>query len=72
MDMHDALSALDRAREINARMEAKRAEMIGQINQAVALVLVLCTVAVSFVLFGAPEMERQARIHQEISHVAGR
>lgn len=63
--MRDALSALDRAREINARMEAKRIQFIRRCNEAVALILVLCTVAVSFVLFGAPEMERQAKIHQE-------
>lgn len=33
-----------------------------------ALVGMFVFVAVSFVLFGAPEMERQARINQEIAY----
>ncbi|MFB9952082.1 hypothetical protein ACFFP0_24805 [Rhizobium puerariae] len=66
--MKDALSALDRAREINARMEAKRAEAINLINQAVALILVLCTVGFSAIAFGIPEQQRLDRINQEIAY----
>ena len=63
--MRDALSALNRAREINARIEAKRAEAIHAINQALTLILALCTVAFSFLVFGMPEQQRLDRENQE-------
>lgn len=63
-----AKTAVQRAQEINDKIEAERLRKIRAINQAVALVGILLVMAATYAVEGYPQQKRMDIIAQEQGH----